>query len=529
MRYRELCWGRAGARRTPGARRAPWLVAAAIAVCAPSARAQTRFVLADTTVDVGTYTTVEECAAAVLRVRHGMERHEQKVVWKDTLPYDPREVMTPLPEATVATAQRCTARFPAATVPVTDFAILVPLYLIANRDADAATLANRRLAAIPAVHGSKPGSPATDSAKAARIAVLDTTFTFYMDAKPARVVAAESLVVAFDRSVPRPLHAEDVHALLGWYGQLGNFALDIMDTAAVKERGARAVALVDSLPPSELETLKEKFGEEPGGWKMTFTGMYMMQAGYGVMLDSLRRSTAAFAVYMGALWAKGTGERPEASEYPTGHPAPPLVGNILPGHEGAAGPRPVPGKVNLIVFTDGMCTDVVPVPPPYHLVTGAGYEPCYRDVSALRRTAERFPALEITLVDRTRGSYMYLHPQSPEQEASLIAKSLEAHRVPGTPVIAASAFLRVPDPDGRLIPKTAQPNHTSYQFHKIFTPGPGQSLLVDKDGIIVWTGLGDSRESAWLSNQLISILLSRQTTADRDSHQGTAGTSPRPN
>ncbi|HEX6534061.1 MAG TPA: hypothetical protein VF041_05660 [Gemmatimonadaceae bacterium] len=523
MRYRELCWGRAGARC------AAWLLTVAVAVCAPSARAQTRFVLADTTVDVGKYTTVEECAAATLRVRHGMERHERKVVWKDTLPFDPHDVMAPLPEATIATAKRCTERFPAAKVPVTDFAILVPLYLVADRDAEAATLISRRLAAIHAPHDPKSGVSVADSARAARVAVLDSVIGFYMEARPARVAAAESLTVAFDRSAPRPLHAEDVHELLGWYGQLGNFAARIMDTTSMQARGARAVALVDSLSPSELETLKEKFGEENGSWKATFMAMNMMQAGYGAMLDSLRRSTAAFVVYMGALWAKSTNERAEASEFPTGKQAPPLVGNILPGHEGAAGPRPVPGKVNLIVFTDGMCTDVVPVPVPYHLVTGEGQQRCYQDMSELRRIAARFPALEITLVDRTRGSYMYLHPQSPTEEASLIARSLEAHRVPGTPVIAASAFLRIPDPDRRLVPKTEQPNQKSYQFHKIFTPGPGQSLLVDRDGTIVLTGVGTDAQTDWFSSQLISILLSRQTTADRDSHQGTAGTSPRPN
>ncbi|HEU4642097.1 MAG TPA: hypothetical protein VFS44_06545 [Gemmatimonadaceae bacterium] len=506
MRIRELWPARALARR------APWLAAVAMVVCSTGASAQTRFVLADTTVDVGKYTTVEECAAAVLRVKHGMERHERKVVWKDTLPFDPHDLMAPLPEATIATARRCTARYAAATVPVTDFAILFPLYLIADRDADAATLAKRRLAAISTARGTKPASPPAAAAKEERTAVLDSVFTFYMDAQPARVSPAESLVVAFDRSVPRPLQAGDVHELLKMYGMLGNQAAKIMDSTTLKARGARAVALVDSLSPGELEVLKDKFGEDGAGWKATFLGMHMMQAGLGVMLDSLRRSTAAFAAYMGGLWTESTGERPEASEYPIGKTAPRLVGNLLSGKDSAAGPpRPVPGKVNLVVFVDGMCTDVVPLPPPYHLVTNVQH--CYEDMSELRRLAARFPALEITLVDRTRGSYMYLHPQSAAEEASLIAKSLEAHRVPGTPVISASAFLRVAAPDRRLIPKTEQPNFTAYQFGKIFVPGGGQSLLVDQDGVIVFSGIGTSAESDWISSQMIGILLARQTAS----------------
>ena len=75
------------------------------------------------------------------------------------------------------------ARWAPATAPLAEFAPLFTLYLTANRDADAAALLARRLAAVDPKRGD-----------AERTAVIDSVVRISLDAQPVRLAVAESLL-----------------------------------------------------------------------------------------------------------------------------------------------------------------------------------------------------------------------------------------------------------------------------------------------------------------------------------------------
>ena len=481
------------------------LVGLSVALQAHAATAQTLLAPPDTAPDVGKYTTLEECVAATYRMSEQLTRHERVGVWKDTLSWNVKELSAPLPEPLITTAQRCSARYKAATVPLSGFSLLLPLYLVANRDADVAKLLSRRLAAIASRSGaSKSGATSAASIDGERIAVLDSAFQAYMQAKPSRLSAAESLTTAFDRSIPRPMTAKPAREVMGMYLALALKDQTLDDTIGMRKFATRTIALLDSLAPAERSIVREQMGENTGYDLFAYSAQ-IAKAGIGVLLDSLRASTAAYVALQAKLWVDATGERPEASGFPVGRKAPQLIGTVS-GHAGDGGPRPVPGKINLVVFIDGECTDVV-IKADEELNDPSFCRPI---TSSLRRFAARFPALEITIVDRTRGYFMYTPPPTPEEEAAYINKALEAHDAPGTTVVGTTGFFRLPAPDRRLVAKKELPNFTQYSFGKSWPSGDGAAFLIDQQGIIILpTGLL-TRDSEHLFVGMIEALQARR-------------------
>ncbi|HEX6047974.1 MAG TPA: hypothetical protein VFZ21_01850, partial [Gemmatimonadaceae bacterium] len=132
----------------------------------------------------------------------------------------------------------------------------------------------------------------------------------------------------------------------------------------------------------------------------------------------------------------------------------------------------------------------------------------------LRRMASAFPALEITLVDRTRGFFSYLVVASPAAEATLRRESWRAHRAPGTLVVAATDFFRLPEPDRRRIDRPNPPNFTPYTFGRSWPMVAGSAFIIDRDGTIVHAGeLDRVHERQW--SELIEILLSHPAAERR--------------
>jgi hypothetical protein len=475
------------------------LVGLSMALQARVATAQTLFAPPDTVVDVAKYSTLEECVAAILRVQDEVSRQDRHGPWNDTLPWNPKEPSKALPLPLITTAQRCLVRFPAANVPLSEFALILPYYLIANRDAEVATMATRRLAAITSHGVSKTGGAASIDPE--RMAVLDTVFQEYVNAKPARFSAAESLAVAFDKSIPRPMTAKPAERLMGMYLALSGKSMTLSDTVGMRKFGARTTALLDSLAPAERIALRENMDEN--GYNLFTYSARVATAGYGIMLDSLRRSTTAYLALQKDLWVKSTGERPKASGFPIGRQAPLLAG-AMSGRAGSSGPRPVPGKVNLVVFVDQACTDVLTL---FERLNNPSI--CRGEAASLRRVSALYPALEITIVDRTRGSFMYTPPSTPDEEAVLIKKAIDAHQVPGTTVIGTTEYIRLPAPDRRRIEKKELPNATPYSFGKSWPAEQGAVFLIDQNGIIILPSGQMTREGEPFLDSLIGVLLTR--------------------
>jgi hypothetical protein len=486
------------------AMRALTLIGLSIALQARVATAQTLFVPADTVVDVAKYGTLEQCIASILRVQDEVSRNDRRGIWSDTLPWNPKEPSKALAQPLVMSAQRCLANFPAAKVPLSDFSLVLPFYLIANRDAEVTTMITRRLAAVTSRGGAaKTGGAA--SLDPERAAVIDTVFEAYMNAKPVRFAVAESLTVAFDKSIPRPMTAKPAERLMGMYLGLSGKSQTLSDTVGMRKFGARTIALLDSLAPAERTALRENMNEN--GYDLFAYSAHVANAGYGIMLDSLRRSTAAYLALQKALWVESTGQRPEAAGFPIGRQAPVLVGAVG-GSGGSSGPRPVPGKVNLVVFIDQACTDVLTL---FQRLNDPSI--CRPVAASLRRLAALYPALEITIVDRTRGSFMYTPPSTPDEEAALIRKAMEAHQVPGASVVGTTEFFRLPAPDRRRIEKKELPNVTPYSFGKSWPAESGAAFLIDQTGIIILPTGQLTRDSEPFLSSLIATLLTRPATS----------------
>ena len=436
------------------------------------AGAQTRFEWPpESALDVSGYTTVEDCLAATDRAARNVTRRELlQGLWRDTLRYDEREALAPLPLPIRQIAERCAARFTEPAAPVTDFAPLLELYLLAGRDRDAASLMVRRLKAIDAKADPKQG-------ETERVAVLDTAARIHITAKPLRLIAAEQALTERVRATSSRL----IRFLS--YTALADAARTAQDTVRAMRAASNLVAVADSLTDAERESSEFQL---IGRLALFFARNALM--GMPVFLDGLRQNTAAFVALKRANWVKTTGLRHETLNIPMGERAPAIEAEFFFDLKGKTGPRPVPGRVNLVLFT---------FPP--HGVSS---------LVSLRRLAERFPTVEITVVSWTRGSFTHTPPPAtPAEEAELFRQWMTAYRVPGVLAVATTPFWRLPGLDRRRIDK-AVPVITKYTFGKSWAIELGSTFLIDQDGVIVHADML-SRWQPREFEQMIEVLLQR--------------------
>lgn len=469
-------------------------MSAGFAPCA--AGAQARFTWPDTAVDVSRYTTVEECLAAVQRADYGQRVRDALTVWSDTLTEQARwrlKHATPAPVA--ATATRCVARFPERTANLDDYMMLLPLYLDAGRDSDAVALTARRLAALPST-----------TSRRTRGAVVDSIVEVYMTARPPRLAAAETLLAQSSHGASRP---ERVKIAIAMMGQ----ALRIGDSVHARPLARTAVALDDSLTDADRHS--KEFTQWLGVSDRAdlFDAMRLLD-GERLLLDSLRRSTAAFAALERSVWtwaAKGLGV-----EFPrlVGERAPAIKADFWFPSAAASEAWPRRGHVSLIVFIE---CDTGPRPDDAH---PPGDGPCGAEGVLLRHFAERFPTLDIVLVSHTHGFLEYLPPPAPAEEAAWMDKWVKAWVPSATLAIGTGSFWRLPGADRRLIGQDIA-NDTSYTFGRRFQlkdyGDPNeyflqsyatQAFLVDPDGIVVDNEPFVYGTESWLG-ALIDALLHR--------------------
>jgi len=101
---------------------------------------------------------------------------------------------------------------------------------------------------------------------------------------------------------------------------------------------------------------------------------------------------------------------------------------------------------------------------------------CAEEMIALRRLADRFPALDITMVAPAHGYFKYLKPTSPAQEAELTRQFVASYglKVPVGAMNLAPSWL--PSPDGRRVDqlRSADVNWENYLLHlPSQSPPPG--------------------------------------------------------
>lgn len=458
------------------------LVAAA-GLRAMPAHAQTRFEWPDTAAHVTQYANMEDCLAADDRVKQSVGRRTDLTVWRDTMPMNPREALEPQPAEVTKTATQCAARFAEANVDVHDFAPALTLFLAAGRDSDAATLVERRVAAVPAKSPRDRGI------------VVDSAVEIYLNARPSRLAAADELLLHRAKST------KDRVDRLKTYASLLMAARNAGDTVRSLRAARRMVVMADSLTLADRQSdAFERMADGNGGQLFIYDALDEI-TGFRTRMDSLKRSTMAYAMLERANWSRATGERLEALQIPIGVKAEPLTADYwYPASAGSA-PRPSPGHTALVVFLEHTaCIGQAST-------DDAGpSSDCVARLAEVRRIAERFPSLEIDIVMSTHGQFMYLTPTTPPNEAVLIKEWVDAHHVPRAVLgVTATPFWRLPAPDDRRIDKIT-PNYTHYSFGKGWRVGSGSMFLVDADGVIAdaWRLREDEL------GQFIEVLLDRQ-------------------
>ena len=474
--------------------------AGAVAIAAAPGAGQTLFMWPDTAVDVSKYTTVEECAAAIGRVHRIVTAQQLQATgaWRDTMPFDPAERMQPRPLQVTETARRCMQRFAAAdTMPIEAYRFLVPLYLSAGWDDRARTLVDRRLAVT------KPNDDA------ALLAVIDTIANLYsVVAEPPRHdLLWEILWEQAARVSDRVTRFKVLARLLRW-------TTDLPEADLLREQQTvlRVVALFDSLTVRErarfLEDASSPFPPHSNVDVLRERLHALLEAEYGkeVLLDSLRRSTAAFGRLKRMTWARATGLPPDSYREPIGMRAPALEGEIWLGCGTQCGTRPTLGRVALVVFVShGDCVGAVTSPGDV-----ASQGNCARALIPLRRLQEQFPQLEITIAARTRGFFGYLKEGITEQqEAELTRRWLDSFGLERAVLIMSSTpYWRLPAPDSRRI-ESSTANQDAYSFGGTWPVTDRLAFLIDQDGMIV-RSLPMARENARELAELIEILLERE-------------------
>jgi hypothetical protein len=489
------------------------LVAVAVALWSAPATAQTLFVWPDTTANIEAYATIEECEAAVSRsVRYTASREDlESGVWTDTIPLDSLEAAgpRPLPTAVMETARRCGARFSNAdSVSMAQFRVLLPLYLQAGWDSRARTLVERRLAAI----GAK------DDAE--RAAVLDSVFKILLAQSGDRIGAprfalAEELA---DTWVPRvPDRVKRLELYLRVSTSFYTPDPDSATTARIARSAQKMAVIMDSLSQRELDELASTMGaiadgvETGGDFVRRYYALLNMSLGKRTFLDSLRHSTAAYVKLKLDNWARATGMRPETYKFgdPLGEQAPPIEADLWLGYDPARGPRPTKGRVSLVVFLDvdsQECNGGA--------VTGPDQigGNCARYLNPLRRLEQRFPEIEITVVGKTYGYFLYLKEgMTPRREAELTKLWLEAYGVHAALAMATTASWRLPDPDSRRLSRPTG-DRINYAFGKRSDISNGTAFLIDRDGIVVNVREMDRSAVYEDFGELIEILLHRQSS-----------------
>ncbi|HEU4588167.1 MAG TPA: hypothetical protein VFS11_05950 [Gemmatimonadales bacterium] len=414
--------------------------------------------------------------------------------WRDTLPESraslAAKARASLPVPVAAAARRCGARFAGATAPLNQFAPFLSLFLAADRDRDAATLLARRLKGV------------APDAERERAAVLDTAIAEYLGLQ--RLAAGPEVTVPLFTQPGRLAEAETLLAELSqlksvtWqtrtrgYLVLASSASTAGDTARAQRARERLLRAVSTLTAAERRT--NEFQELLGPLYQT-----TIQVNAAALLDSLRHSTSAYLALQRALWQEAAGNI--RFPLPIGEVAPPIEAEFWFRRNDTTVARPIAGKVNLVVFLNQIAC------------FGINSRPtCERIDARLRRLAQRFPALEITLVAQTRGFFSFAAPPAPGEEAALLQRSwLGERRLPGVLAVSTTDFWRLPAPDRRRIDRPTA-NASRYSFGRTAMNIGAQwqgvpSFLVDESGTIVHA-LNDIDES--VLPDLIEILLARQ-------------------
>ena len=404
--------------------------------------------------DFSRYETPSECERAILNIRAKLERDGTR----DTLRYDP--TADSIPAVAIEAGQACSAKFTVDNVAPEQLLYLMRVSLMINNDEQAQAAVDRQL------------SLTTDTAEQAR--VLFAATQAYLSAKPIRFEAAQAALLHLDSfgSAGRIGRLQAHHAMIA-------YLMPLFDTTGLELHADSLMAIIPTLTAKELDT-----------WSPLIPAAYAARASVATFQRSpveaipvIQQGASTFGRLRGGQvrstlqWVLQS-YMAQARLY--GKPATPLAGHYS-YNSGDTTARPSPGKVSLLVQVAHNCGD--------H---------CYRQYALLGRLYQQYASagLEITLVARTAGYSRNSGVQTPAEETESIRKYfLEDRNLPTALVVQESQFTT--QQDGRRV-------NQATQYDELY--GAAMAVLIDRDGVIRWSGGIDGGVEAMLNAYITKLV-----------------------
>jgi hypothetical protein len=467
------------------------------------AGAQALFTRPDTTPNYSAYQHVDECMAAVNRVASQISLKEP--IWRDTAEFDPALEVAPLPKAARDIGRQCLAKVSVDTLPLKEPELWIPALLMADRDADVERWYTRLLDSVPAQ---------------SRLQSYNAILSAFITVRPIRM----NMIKPLYTQALREVSSDSVMAAISLRLTMINLVYYSNDTILNRQLFHEIDSLVNHIP-DEVKTRPEY----PFMFMMLYRALQMNRKQQG--FDSLWSSTEAYVAHRKELWTRIATAPYDLSGEAIGLPAPRLTGDFwfsakmpsdINSKESTTQPytkvdssvRPVPRKVNMIVFFQGGCHSFTPKIP---FGRSNGSSICWPTVAAIHRLKRAYPDLQITIVSKTFGSLGNAPPLSPTEEADTLAKYfLGFYRLPATLIVATTDYYRLPGLDQRRIDQASQ-NEVNYTFRGKMNSAHGTILVTDLDGKVVYVDAIHGESERHLK-QMLDIVYKRSERAQSSSH-----------
>lgn len=452
---------------------------------------QTRFARPDTSPDYASYKHVDECIAAINRLKEFAVAADS--VWEDTVRLNTGKFHRPLPDEVVQYAGECLSRLDIDTISFVAIHEYAAALLVANRDADADRLYERHADSIYA-----------DSTRGQFMQM----FAVYMNAVPVRLEKLRSL---YDIGLSS-ISADSVVRGLMLRAVMGAVAVRSGDHDVAHGIAKEMLEIMDTLPLSLRQS---------ANYTATAKGLFYPFIGNLILpqdaVDSLTVSTQAYRRWLSGIWKTIFAHEPTDEIGPIGVEAPELSGDWwysnIDGQIKQIEPRsPIEnGKVTLVYFLQGGChSHYVSVPKGRN--NGAPSN-CWKQIHRVRRIVDQYPNINLVVVSRTFGSVGNAPPLTPDQEADTLAHYfLDFHKLKGLHLIENTDYIRLSEYDDRKV-DSETPNQLAYTFGNAKLSGLDAVVMIDEKGeIFHFMGLYGPLEHAAMK-RLATIM-------DREANQG---------
>lgn len=446
---------------------------------------QTRFSEPTEVVDYTSYSTPDQCSAALERIS-GHLRDRDETNW-DTVSPGITWRRTPWPASLISTMQVCSRRWSAASASPDEFRWLFPVYLAADRTADAHRYLARTL------------DSAINKGTKSLVTVFLTATSQLIQARPSRLREADSLLNILGASPP------------GMQRGLGFISMNWVLRRAASEIGDTIMAMRVALR-AETAWVELQSDAKQGLSYAIMQGEAIQNNQFihrRMRMDSLRSSTAAYVtlvqhqtrrvVQNGAVSAIGDARPALTADFWFPH-------QPTPSH-------PTPGAISLAWPVTGTCAQ------------GGGVdvdmERCQAVYALIRRLHKRFPHLEITLVAYIENGFLSQAPSSASRQAELKWQWLSSVLpIPFTLAVLPGTSIQLPNPDGRIVD-----TYWTQETLNVYTSGRnakragvnqrmegtdlGGIQILDQSGTVVWTGWADV-EGEMQIHDIIEVLQQRK-------------------